>query len=206
MEETTTDDLDSEEWGERLRALRLENGWSQADIAEKLGVHPQTISDMERGTNKMTLERLGRVLRALGYEAEINLHRRQPKTRADWGHIAPKEPERRRLIRRARRVAESLADHLYAEFEVDAVYCFGSLTEDHADRFSDSSDVDIAVTGLAARERFNAETELELDVIEPSDEFQDFSFDLVRAEELDAPWSETRHAREAVEIPKPRRG
>ena len=154
----------------------------------------------------MTLERLGRVLRALGYEAEINLHRRQPKTRADWGHIAPKEPERRRLIRRARRVAESLADHLYAEFGVDAVYCFGSLTDDHGERFTETSDIDIAVEGLPARERFEAEAEIELDVIEPNEEFREFSFDLVRAEELDAPWSETRHAREAVEIPKPRRG
>ena len=56
------------------------------------------------------------------------------------------------------------------------------------------------------RERFEAEAEIELDVIEPNEEFREFSFDLVWAEELDAPWSETRHAREAVEIPKPGRG
>jgi predicted nucleotidyltransferase len=63
-----------------------------------------------------------------------------------------------------------LTAHLYAEFGFDAVYCFGSLTDNHGARFTETSDIDIAVRVLPARERFEAET---------------------------------RHAWEAVQIPKP---
>jgi putative transcriptional regulator len=202
MEDTTGNDLDSREWGRRLRNLRLENDWSQADLAERLDVHPQTVSDVERGKHKLTLERLGRVLDALGYEANINLNERRPKTRAEWGHIAPNAPAQRRLIRHARRLAEAMADHLYDEFDVEAIYCFGSLTEDQGESFKESSDIDIAVKGLAARQRFEAEADLELDVIESNEGFQPFSFDLIRTEEFDKPWAETRHARDAVRIPR----
>jgi predicted nucleotidyltransferase len=96
-----------------------------------------------------------------------------------------------------------MADHLYNEFDVEAVYCLGSLTEDHGESFMESSDVDVAVTGLAAHQRFEAEADLELDVIESNDEFQPFSFDLLRTEESDKPWAETRHVRDAVRIPRP---
>jgi len=36
---------------ERLRQLRLEKKWSQAELAEKVGVHQKQISAYERGTN-----------------------------------------------------------------------------------------------------------------------------------------------------------
>jgi len=199
----TTGKLDSDKWGTRIRLLRKENDWSQAQLADKLGVHAQTISDMERGKHKMTLERLRRTLRALGYEATIELQRHSPKTRAEWGYIAPNEPERRRRIRQARRLAESLADCLYNEFDARDVYCFGSLVADHGSHFTDTSDIDLAVTGLPARDQIDAETALELDVIDSDSEFREFSFDLVRTDQFDGPWSKTERGRNSLHLPPP---
>lgn len=35
--------------GEKIKTLRKERGWSQGDLAEKLGVKPQNISRYEKG-------------------------------------------------------------------------------------------------------------------------------------------------------------
>ena len=39
-------------FGSRLKALRLSNGYTQQDLATKVGVHKQTISQYERGVRK----------------------------------------------------------------------------------------------------------------------------------------------------------
>ena len=40
------------EYGERIRLLRERRGLSQSELAKLLGVHKQTVSDVERGKQK----------------------------------------------------------------------------------------------------------------------------------------------------------
>ncbi len=195
--------LDSEKWGNKIRDLRQENRWSQRELADRLGVHPQTISDIERGRNQMTLERLDRVLEALGYQAAVELTPFDNKTRADWGPITPEDPEIRNRIRVARRLVEELADHLYRHYGIDEAYCFGSLGEGGSANFQASSDLDILVRGLKASRIFDAESELEIEVVESSPDYEDFSFDVVRAEDLQIAPEELVTRGRAVLLPEP---
>ena len=42
-----------ERWtGERIRALRLQRGWTQEDLAERIGVRAGTVCRWERGRNR----------------------------------------------------------------------------------------------------------------------------------------------------------
>ncbi|MBQ2943878.1 MAG: helix-turn-helix transcriptional regulator [Ruminococcus sp.] len=44
--------------GERIKALRKQKGWTQAQLAEKSGVEPSHISHIERGATKLSLPTL----------------------------------------------------------------------------------------------------------------------------------------------------
>jgi len=182
MESQLSGTLDSEDWGEKIRAFRHEEDWSQSDLADRLGVRAQTVSDLERGRKRLTLERLNRILEALGYKATINLEKFDDPTLADWGPISAEEPSLRGRIRRARELAEDLANFLYEEYDVEAVYCFGSLVEDGGTRFGEHSDVDLLVGGLEAPKLFEAQSRLDLDIAESDSAYSDLSFDVVRAE------------------------
>lgn len=177
-------ELNSDKWGDKIRRLRREKDWSQKDLADKLGVHPQTVSDIERGVNQFTLERLNRVLQALGYRATIELEKREKKTVADWGPLKATEPDVRKRIRLARQFAEDLAKRLYEQFDVEAVYCFGSLVEDGGASFTLESDIDLVVEGLDESKLFSATSELEMEVAESRSDYRQFSFDLVRVEDF----------------------
>ena len=195
--------LNSKKWGHKVRILRQENQWSQRDLADRLGVHPQTISDIERGRNQMTLERLNRVLEALGYRALVELSPFDEKTQANWGPISSDKPAIRRRIRHARRLAEELADHLYMHYKIDDAYCFGSLGERGGADFNANSDLDLLVRGLEASKVFQAETSLEIEVVESSPEYEEFSFDVIRAEDVDLDPEELVALGRAVLLPKP---
>ena len=57
--------------GRLLIALRIAQGLSQRDLAERLGVHESQISRDERNEYRgLTLDRAGRILDALGVELE----------------------------------------------------------------------------------------------------------------------------------------
>jgi DNA-binding transcriptional regulator YiaG len=44
---------ENERWtGERIRALRLERGWTQEDLAQRIGVRAGTVCRWERGRNR----------------------------------------------------------------------------------------------------------------------------------------------------------
>lgn len=45
----------------RLRALRLQRGWSQADLGNVLGVSFQQVQKYERGSNRIAAGRLARI-------------------------------------------------------------------------------------------------------------------------------------------------
>lgn len=52
--------------GGRILAARTDRGWSQADLAARLGVARARVSAVERGVEVPSLEWLGRVATALG--------------------------------------------------------------------------------------------------------------------------------------------
>ena len=65
--------------GEFVRRKRMEKGWSQSDLAAKLGNNYQNISRLERGETSPTLEWCYRLAEAFGMEMtdfikELNFH------------------------------------------------------------------------------------------------------------------------------------
>ena len=57
-----------------LRALRKSRRLSQADLAQRLGVAQQTISQMERNAASVTVQRLTKVLSILGAQLVLRDH------------------------------------------------------------------------------------------------------------------------------------
>lgn len=53
-------------FGERIRHLREERGWSQETLAEKAGLHFTYVSQIERGTRNPGLTVVARLADALG--------------------------------------------------------------------------------------------------------------------------------------------
>jgi transcriptional regulator with XRE-family HTH domain len=58
--------------GARLRAARLRRDMSQSALAEKVGVHVQTILKLESGNPATSLATMLRVLKVLGLSADID--------------------------------------------------------------------------------------------------------------------------------------
>ncbi len=65
-----------------LRALRLREGLSQAQLAARLGISPQAISRLEQRPEGASMERLMRVLAAL--KVEVVLQARAGAAPAEW--------------------------------------------------------------------------------------------------------------------------
>lgn len=66
----------------RIRAVREQKGWSQAELAERAGTRQATISEIETGRNsRIDLSLLERIAVALGVEP---------------GELIVREPKRRR--------------------------------------------------------------------------------------------------------------
>jgi DNA-binding XRE family transcriptional regulator len=55
-------------FGEKVRAIRELNGWSQEDLADYSGLHRTYISGVERGVRNPTIEIVSRIASALGVE------------------------------------------------------------------------------------------------------------------------------------------
>jgi transcriptional regulator with XRE-family HTH domain len=55
-------------FGQAVRALRLERGFSQERLAEESGLHPRYISDVERGRRNISLVNIERLGIALGVD------------------------------------------------------------------------------------------------------------------------------------------
>jgi transcriptional regulator with XRE-family HTH domain len=56
-----------------IRQIREELGWSQSDLAERLGVKQSTVSKLENAPDNITLGKLTNVVKALGGEWKIVL-------------------------------------------------------------------------------------------------------------------------------------
>ncbi|MBI3895197.1 MAG: helix-turn-helix transcriptional regulator [Acidobacteria bacterium] len=53
-------------FGRRLRALRRKHGWTQLELAERLGIDRSYISDMERGKKNVCLPTLEILAKGFG--------------------------------------------------------------------------------------------------------------------------------------------
>jgi transcriptional regulator with XRE-family HTH domain len=54
-----------EQFGHNLRALRVEKGWTQEQLADRAGLAPVQISRVERGVREIRLTTLLRLIEAL---------------------------------------------------------------------------------------------------------------------------------------------
>ncbi|MBX3487435.1 MAG: helix-turn-helix domain-containing protein [Candidatus Paracaedibacteraceae bacterium] len=57
--------------GHALRELRVQKGFTQKQLAERVGVWQETISNVERGSDGAKLETVFALLSVLDYEIEI---------------------------------------------------------------------------------------------------------------------------------------
>jgi transcriptional regulator with XRE-family HTH domain len=194
----------SREMGKMIRELRKEEQLSQADLADRLGIHPQVISDVERGEKGITVDRLFRFLDALGYEADIRLKELEDPTRIAWGRIKADVPQRRHEVRMGRIITEAVADHLYDRYDPSRVAVFGSLVEDQGSQFDEYSDIDLLVEGLDPERRFRAETTIEMEVLPEfvDEEDRDYSIDVVREEVFEEDMDSLLDDGKAIEIPR----
>ena len=53
-------------FGTKLKAMRDTRGWAQSKTAERLGVAPQTISNLEQGKSEPSLETLIAITKVFG--------------------------------------------------------------------------------------------------------------------------------------------
>ena len=65
-----------ETWGSRLRQYRVQVGLSQAELAEKVGAHPITVSKWERNVGRPRLTQLSRLANTLSIPPEELLRQR----------------------------------------------------------------------------------------------------------------------------------
>jgi transcriptional regulator with XRE-family HTH domain len=52
--------------GKRVRALRLDRGWTQEELAHRSGLNRSYMSDVERGRSDVSLSTLQKIARPLG--------------------------------------------------------------------------------------------------------------------------------------------
>lgn len=90
--------LSKKQLGDRVRALREQRGLSQAQLAEMVSTHPQSLSQVERGIRSLTLQQVVKLSRALKVSTDEILG--EPG-RSPEGVVGD-----RKLLRRVRRIQE----------------------------------------------------------------------------------------------------
>ena len=58
-------------FGERVKQRRHELGWTQAELANRLGIHQPDLCDLEKGRHAPTLETVEKFAKVLGVSAEF---------------------------------------------------------------------------------------------------------------------------------------
>jgi len=91
--------LSRKDIGERLRALRHERRLTQVELAEILGMHQASLSQIERGTRGLTLQQTVKLARALRVSPDRLLG--LGKTNG-----APPATRNEKLMRRIRRIEQ----------------------------------------------------------------------------------------------------
>ena len=67
--------VDLERIGRRVKSLRADRGWTQADLAAESEVSPGTIANVEQGKRCMTIDTLCQIADAFGVGVEVVLCR-----------------------------------------------------------------------------------------------------------------------------------
>ena len=75
--------------GDRIKRLRQEKGWSQAQLANKLNTHPKQVSKYERGINLPSTEVLVRMTQIFNVSADFLIFEERNDT--DQSSIADRE-------------------------------------------------------------------------------------------------------------------
>lgn len=73
----TSSDHSAKEVGRQIRELRKREGLTQQALGERLNVSRQAISKVELGEENVTIERLQRIMKALGYQVKLVLCARE---------------------------------------------------------------------------------------------------------------------------------
>jgi transcriptional regulator with XRE-family HTH domain len=55
-----------QDFGDRVRELRLARDWSQEDFAERCGLHRTYVGSIERGEQNVSLANIAKIAKALG--------------------------------------------------------------------------------------------------------------------------------------------
>ena len=66
MTKANVDEKLRKKFGERIRELRKERGWSQEDLGFKAELHRTYIGSIERGEQNVSLDNIGRLAKTLG--------------------------------------------------------------------------------------------------------------------------------------------
>lgn len=66
------------QFGDKLRSLRKQKGWSQEELAERCGLHRTYVSSVERGERNPTL----RIIQKIAHALEVH-----PSTLLEGGEI-----------------------------------------------------------------------------------------------------------------------
>lgn len=138
----------SEELGDWLKRLRRRKGISQSELAKRLGRTPSAMSQIENGDYEISVKNLFEILNELGYEGSLEVNPTDDPTYTNWGSVYTGSPEHRERVVNARSTAEKASRYLYENFDIDAVYVFGSLVNYQGELFFESSDIDLAIEGV----------------------------------------------------------
>ncbi len=96
--------------GKRIKSLRLSAGMTQEQVAKKSGLHCTYIGQIERGEKNITVESLGKVLRAIGVNFTELFDCLE-----DFGDPARSIPREcyEMILRRSREEQEAIHDIIY---------------------------------------------------------------------------------------------
>ena len=104
------------EIGRRIKLLRKSKGFSQIELAGKIGVSFQQIQKYEKGSTRISVARLQEIAHAIGVNIAIFFEEegtvlkvtdkgREYRSEGDLAHVFPPlEPEERALLRFFRRI------------------------------------------------------------------------------------------------------
>ncbi len=115
------------EVAEQIQEARVEVGLTQSELADRLGMTQQNISEIERGDRSVGIELLRRISRALGKRLEIKFKPGQPAA------VQSSEEIRQRL--------QSQSD-LFQEYGIEKLILFGSAAQGE---LTPDSDIDLVV-------------------------------------------------------------
>jgi transcriptional regulator with XRE-family HTH domain len=95
-------DLGEETAGQRLARLRKERGYSQVELAEKMGLIQSLVSDYERGKLRLNADMLARFALTLDVTTDeiIGLERKRPTAKAKSRRIQRRVEALERLPKR----------------------------------------------------------------------------------------------------------